>query len=104
MNKRLAALGLVGACAVCCAPVLLPMLAGAGLAGAGAAGGGLLAGLSVDAIVCAVLPLMGLGGYAVWAYRRREPAQAACECESACSTAACNPGTSGRTEEELAEG
>ena len=97
MNKRLAALGLVGACAVCCAPLLLPMLAAVGLAGAGAAGGGLLAGLPLDAIVCGVLPLMGLGGYAVWAYRRRKAAQASCDCQAACSTAACNPGTAGKT-------
>jgi hypothetical protein len=97
MKKRLAALGLVGACAVCCAPLLLPMLAGAGLAGAGAAGGGLLAGLPVDAIVCWALPLMALGGYAVWAYRRRKAAQAACNCEASCSTTSCPPGPVGRT-------
>jgi hypothetical protein len=96
MKKRLAALGLVGACAVCCAPLLLPMLAGAGLVGAGAAGGGLLAGIPVDAIVCGALPLMALGGFAVWAYRRRKAAQAACDCEAACSTTSCSPGASRR--------
>ena len=91
MKKRLAVLGVVGACAVCCAPLLLPVLAGAGLAGAGAAGAGLLAGLPVDAIVCGVLPVMALGGYAVWARRRRKAAQAACTCEAACSTTSCAP-------------
>ena len=97
MKKRWAALGLVGACAVCCASLLLPVLAGAGLAGVGAAGGGLLAGLPVDAIVCGVLPLLGLGGYAVWAYRRRQAAQASCGCEAVCGTASCSPGTAGKT-------
>lgn len=93
MKKRLVALGLVGACAVCCAPLLLPVLAGAGLAGAGAAGGVLLAGIPVDAILCGVLPVLALGGFAVWSYRRRKAAQAACDCEASCSTTSCSPGS-----------
>lgn len=94
MKKRWAALGLVGACAVCCAPLILPLLAGAGLVGASAVGGGLLAGMPLEAILCAALPLMAVGGLAVWAYRRRQAARAACDCPSACSTSACTPRTS----------
>ena len=85
MKKKLAALGLVGACAVCCAPLLLPALAGAGLVGAGTAGGGLLAGIPVDAIACVALPVMAAAGLAVWSYRRRASAAASCDCETRCS-------------------
>lgn len=92
MKKALAVLGLVGACAVCCAPLLAPVLAGAGLAGAGGIGAGLLAGVSMDAIVCGVLPLMALGAYSAWAYRRRKAAQASCHCETACQPASCRGG------------
>jgi uncharacterized membrane protein YedE/YeeE len=96
MKKRWAAAGLVGACAVCCAPLIAPLLAGVGLGGLAATGAGLLAGLPVDAIVCGALPLMALGGYAVWSRRRRKAAQAACACENACSTTAC--GTDGSSD------
>lgn len=96
MKKALAVLGLAGACAICCAPLLVPVLAGAGLAGAGSVGAGLMAGVSVDAIICGALPLMGLAGYAAYAisaYRRRKAAEAACNCQSVCSTASCAPGS-----------
>lgn len=95
MKRRLAALGLVGACAVCCAPLLLPLLAGAGLAGAGAAGGGLLAELPVDVIVCGAVALMVPAALAVWAYQRRRAARAACDCEAACPPTALTPSTGG---------
>jgi len=91
MKKRWAALGLVGACAVCCAPLLLPVFAAAGLTGAGALGGGLLAGVSLDAIICGAIPLVALAGFAVWTYRRRRAAQSTCDCQAACSTTSCGP-------------
>ena len=57
MKKSVATLGVVAACAVCCAPLLLPLLAGAGLVGAGAAGGGLLLGLPPDLVICGGIAL-----------------------------------------------
>lgn len=89
MKKRLAAVGMVGACAVCCAPWWLPALVSAGFTGFAAFGSGLLAGISLDAVACGALALAALGGLAVWAYRARKAAQAQCHCESSCGTAAC---------------
>lgn len=89
MKKRLAAAGLVAACAACCAPLLLPVLAGAGLIGVGTVGGGLLAGIPLDALICGALPLAALAGFAIWSYRRRKAALAQCNCESLCGTTAC---------------
>lgn len=91
MKKTLAAAGLIGACAACCATLLLPMLAGAGFVGLGALGGGLLAGLSLEAMLCVALPLAALAGFAVWSFRRRRAARTACGCESSCSSTGCTP-------------
>ena len=99
MKKRFAALGLVGACAMCCAPLLLLVFAAAGLTGAGALGGGLLADVPLEAIICGAIPLAALAGFTVWTYRRRRAAQSTCDCQGACSTTSCGPGASSRPSE-----
>ncbi|MBI5258800.1 MAG: hypothetical protein HY855_20005 [Burkholderiales bacterium] len=92
MKKVLAAVGLVGACAVCCAPLLVPALAGTGLIGAGALGAGLLAGVPLEAIACAALPVLAVAAYAAWVYRRQKATPAPCACDTACSASTCAPG------------
>lgn len=92
MKKTWAAAGLVGACALCCAPLLWPVLAGAGLAGFGTLGGAWLGGLSLELIACVALPVLGLAGLAAWAYRQRQlAARPRCGCASACDRSACAP-------------
>ncbi len=91
MKKSVAALGVVAACAACCAPLLLPLLSGAGLVGAGAVGGGVLLGLPADLVICGGIAVAAVAGIFLWARQRRLKAEAACACETACSTETCSP-------------
>jgi hypothetical protein len=89
MNKRLATVGVVAACAACCAPLILPLLSGAGLVGAGLIGGGVLLGVPLDAWICGGIALAVVAGIFLWArHRRRAQAAPACGCQTACSTKA----------------
>ncbi|MCW7536799.1 hypothetical protein OOT46_02885 [Aquabacterium sp. A7-Y] len=88
MKKRLAVLGVVAACAACCAPLVLPALSAAGLLGAGAIGGGVLFGLPLDVVVCGGLALSLLSGMAAWAWLGRRPAAPSCGCQTSCGTEA----------------
>jgi hypothetical protein len=91
MKKRLAAAGVVAACAACCAPLLLPMRSGVGVTAAGAAGAGALFGLSADAIICGGLAVGLLTAIGVWTLlqRRKRSAAAprACASSGACGCA-----------------
>jgi dihydroxyacetone kinase-like predicted kinase len=92
MTKSLTAAGLVAACAVCCAPLILPILASVGLVGAGAAGAGFLAGVSLDTIICGGIAAAVATGVLAWVLQRRRAAaaQASCNCEAACNTETCS--------------
>lgn len=82
-KKILGALGLVGACAACCAiPFAIPFLGAMVLSGATAFGMGL------DTIVCAAVLLLAAGAVVVW-YRRGLRAKAtACAAPGACGAEA----------------
>ena len=91
MKLRWGILGLGAACLACCAPLILPLLASAGLIGATAGGAGLILGLTLDQIVCVVLPAAALGGLAFLWLRRRARAKASCACETTCTPESCGP-------------
>ncbi len=90
MKKSVATLGVVAACAVCCAPLILPLLSGAGLVGASALGGGLLLGLPPDALICAGIAMALMATLFLWLRQRKRKAELACACETACRTEACD--------------
>lgn len=93
MKKGLATAGIVAACAVCCAPLLLPVLSGIGLAAVGTAGAGALFGLPVDVVICGGIAAAALVAVAAWGrqHRRKAAAEKACACESGCGTAGSTP-------------
>jgi hypothetical protein len=91
MKKSLTAAGLVAACAVCCAPLILPVLASAGLVGAGATGAGWMAGVSLDTPLCGGIAAVLATGVLVWMWRRKKAASARGECPPACNTQTCGP-------------
>lgn len=92
-NTLLTWLGLGAACAACCAPLLLPLFAGAGAAGAGVFAGSRLFGLSIDAIVCGAILVALVVGIGLWLIQRRRTTKAAvCACETACDVETCRPG------------
>lgn len=81
MKLRWGFLGLGAACAACCAPLLLPLLAGAGVVSAGALSGAVLFDLTLDQILCYGLPLAGLLALViVWARHRARARPASCAC------------------------
>jgi hypothetical protein len=85
MKLRWGIFGIGAACAACCAPLVLPLIAGAGITGAGALGGSLLFGFTLDQIFCVGLPLAGFGVIlVVWSWRlfRLKPKQ--CGCKESC--------------------
>jgi hypothetical protein len=93
MKLRWGFLGLGAACAACCAPLVLPLLAGAGLVSAGALSGAVLLGLTLDQILCYGLPLAGLLVLIiVWARRRARARPASCACGTVCTIDTCAPG------------
>lgn len=92
-NRVLAALGLGAACAACCAPLLAPLLFGAGTAGLGVSFSLSQMGLGVDEIVCGGLAAAFIAGGAYWFWRTQRKAKAAkqCECIAACDPQTCAP-------------
>lgn len=91
MKLRWGILGIGAACLACCAPLILPVLAGAGLISLGAGGAGmLLFGLTLDRVLCFGVP--ALGGLALaflWLRSRSQAKAAQCACEEECDVAAC---------------
>ncbi|MEQ1617237.1 MAG: hypothetical protein ABL883_02700 [Terricaulis sp.] len=83
-------LGLGVACATCCAPLLLPLLVGAGAAGAGVFAGGRLLGLPIDAVACGAIFVAIAAGIGLWWARRRRVVSAkTCGCATACDAEKC---------------
>jgi hypothetical protein len=84
IKKGLGAVGIVAACAACCAPLLLPMLSGVGVAAAGTAGASALFGLPADVVICGGLAAATLTGIGLWSYlqSRKAAAKAACACKA----------------------
>jgi hypothetical protein len=81
MKLRWSIFGIGAACAACCAPLVLPLIAGAGITGAGALGGSLLFGFTLDQILCVGLPLAAVGVIlAVWSWRLLRPKAKPCGC------------------------
>ena len=79
--------GLLGvACLGCCAPLILPLLAGGTLA----AGAGVGLGVSLDQLICIGLPALGVLGLGAWWILKRRP-KPSCACETACQVASCAP-------------
>jgi hypothetical protein len=93
MKVRWGLIGLgVTACAACCAPLILPLLAGGGLISAGALGGTLLFGLTLDQVLCFGLPLAALAFVLIAGLRRAfRPKAAVCDCEASCGIDKCPP-------------
>ncbi len=91
----LATLGIVGACGVCCAALLVPVILGTG--GAEQIGGGWALGVSLDFILCVILPALLLLGGGWWYWRRRSRSAAArgCDCADKCDPAGCGAAPSG---------
>ena len=86
MKMRTGVLAIGAACAACCVPLLIPMLAGAGLGAATATGGALLFGLTLDQLLCFGLPagiLVAL--VAVWWLKRPRAERADCGCQGQCA-------------------
>lgn len=84
-------LGVGIACAVCCAPLLLPLFV-AGAAGVSTFAGGRLLGLPLDVVVCGSIILAIAAAIGLWLARSRRAAAAnACDCTSACDVEACGP-------------
>lgn len=82
MKLRWGVFGLVAACGACCAPLIAPLLAGAGLAGL--VSGGRLFGLTWDQVLCVGLPVSGAALLlALWLRRGPKPATS-CDCETSC--------------------
>ena len=89
-------LGLGAACAVCCAPLIAPLLAGAGIAGFGAADVGFsLFGLSWTETACVAAIAAALAALGVFVLVRRRvagKAVEACACARAGDAAQCEVG------------
>jgi hypothetical protein len=78
MKSKLPIAGLAIACAACCAPLLIPLLAGTGLMAG-------IAAVSLDALVCGAIAVGALGMAAYWLMvRNRMKAQSECGCETSC--------------------
>ncbi|MCB2057749.1 MAG: hypothetical protein H6916_04510 [Novosphingobium sp.] len=81
MKSKLPIAGLAIACAACCTPLLIPLLAGTGLAAC-------FAELSLDSVVCGVIAIAALGMAAYWLVARwRTKAQSECGCATSCDPA-----------------
>ena len=97
MNKFwLTWLGLGTACAVCCAPLLAPILAGAGLAGIGAAGAGFsFLGFSPSEVICSAIIVSAIalfGGFVLVRRRAGRRVAEACACKTAGRGRHCDTG------------
>lgn len=81
MRSTWVALGLIGACAICCAPLIIVF--GTSVA----AGVALWSGLSIVQTVAVVLVVFGLAAVGVIALRKRKTAS--CDCEVQCEIETC---------------
>lgn len=87
------------ACAACCAPLLLPILGGAGLAGGAAAAGGWLARLKLSDIVCLGVIVALAVALMIWGVRKQQNARRAIVEGASCEVGgACDPLASQRSE------
>lgn len=77
----------IGACAACCAPLIVPLLAGASFAGLGAAGAGYVGSIEATIVVLA----LGVAG--LWLYWRRAQVLRKSDCGCAEETG-CKAGNS----------
>lgn len=78
MKSKLSFAGLVVACAACCAPLLVPLLAGTGLMAG-------VAFVSFDALAYGAIAAVALGMVTYWfVARKRKRAQSGCGCETSC--------------------
>lgn len=86
MKSKLPIAGLAVACAACCAPLLIPLLAGTGLMAG-------IAAVSLDALVCGAIAAGPLGVAIYWLMaRKRTKALSDCGCDTSCDRAAgCGP-------------
>ncbi len=90
MKKRTSVLLIGAACAVCCAPLLAPLLGFVGVAGFGAAGAGWIGGLELAEVACVALITALASVVVVWALqwraavRKRRAEGASCEVGGAC--------------------
>ena len=81
MNTKQGFVGLILACSACCAPLLVPLLAGSGTAIG-------LAAVSLDAALCIVVPALVLVGVSIWiALRRQGRSSSGCGCKDRCIAA-----------------
>jgi hypothetical protein len=76
--------GLGAACAVCCAPLLAPILAGAGVAGIGAAGASFsLFGLGLEETICVAViaaAITSIGAFLLLRHNAPRRAAETCGC------------------------
>lgn len=79
MNSKRGFAGLVLACVACCAPLLVPLLAGTGAALG-------LATVSLDAALCIGVPALALVSGGVWLVLRMSN-RSSCGCKNNCDTA-----------------
>ncbi|WP_340645169.1 hypothetical protein [Phenylobacterium sp.] len=91
MKLRWGFLGIGVACLACCAPLILPVLAGAGLVSLGVGGAGMmLFGLTLDQVLCFGVPALGILALAFLWWRDHSRAKAAqCGCEEVCDAQEC---------------
>jgi hypothetical protein len=87
-SKVLGTLGLGAACAVCCAPLLAPLVFGAGTVGFGTSFGLNQLGLSLDQIICGGVAAAAIacGGYWLWRAQQKAKRAQTCACETTCDT------------------
>ena len=79
MKLKLGLAGQALACAACCAPLLVPLLAGTGAVLG-------IEAVSLDAAMCIGIPAIALVGGGVWlALHKRQ--RASCECRHSCDPA-----------------
>jgi hypothetical protein len=92
-SKVLGVLGFGAACAVCCAPLLVPLLFGAGTVALGTSFGLNQTGLSLDQIICGGVAAAAIVGGGYWLWRTQQKAKRAqtCACETTCDTETVSP-------------
>lgn len=79
MNSKLSIAGLTLACVACCAPLLVPLLAGTGAAIG-------LAAVPLDMALCIVVSTLVLAGVGIWLALRRRM-RSGCGCKDSCNAA-----------------
>lgn len=97
MGKRKVIGAATVACAACCAPLFLPLIASIGGAGVGSAALGGAAGMSIAEMACAVIFAAIGAGAVFWllrAHLRRKREKAACDCAVSDAGTSCAVGGS----------